>query len=97
VIAPNDKSAATEVTTPPFAGAPEASRDRSVEESNGIAARAVARFRLFLADAFPTEAELERYRAAQATDFEDLCVECKVYPARLQCRCMTCLARRGAA
>jgi hypothetical protein len=56
-----------------------------------------AGFRLLLADLFPGEAELERYREAQATAFEDLCVECKVYPARLQCRCMTCLARRGAA
>jgi hypothetical protein len=52
-----------------------------------------AGFRLLLADLFPGEAELERYREAQATAFEDLCV----YPARLQCRCMTCLARRGAA
>jgi hypothetical protein len=61
------------------------------------ASKRAAGLRLLLADLFPTEAELARYREAQAVEFEDLCVECKIFPARLQCRCMTCLARRGAA
>ena len=61
-----------------------------------VAARMVARFRRMLADMFPTDSTLDRYRESDGADTDEhavvveLCADCQWYPATFRGRCFAC-------
>jgi hypothetical protein len=66
-----------------------------------VTERAVTRFRRFLADLFPDEQSVARYREADELPDVDpeaeLCADCLHYTATIRGRCFSCESMRGRA